>query len=126
MQAYLPHGAATKDAGIGAVLGAGAGLPFGLPWLGAAVGGFLGGMWGHSSDSFDERLKMWGVGPGASRPSGDKGGTNLTGVVLMDGEKVGALVTKQQVGAMSGAGQGAGTFDFVRASAPSDVSWAAP
>jgi hypothetical protein len=65
----------------------------------------------------------WG---NASRPSGDQGGGNLTGVVVMDGEKVGELVTKQQVGAMSGASQGAGTFDFVRASAPSDVSSARP
>jgi hypothetical protein len=59
-------------------------------------------------------------------PPPNAGSTNLTGNVLMDGQKVGELVTGHQVNSMSGAGQGAGTFDFVRASAPSDVSWAAP
>jgi hypothetical protein len=128
IDSHLPQNATATGAEKGALIGAGLGwkIPGVGPGIGAAVGGFLGGMWGHSSESFDERLKLWGVGPGASRPTSDKGSTNLTGNVLMDGQKVGELVTGHQVNSMSGAGQGAGTFDFVRASAPSDVSWAAP
>jgi hypothetical protein len=39
----------------------------------------------------------------------------------VDTKKVGEIVTGHLVNSMSGAGQGAGTFDFVRASAPSDM-----
>jgi hypothetical protein len=99
----------------------------GHPWSGAAAGAFFGGMWGHSSDSFDERLKMWGVtGHDASRPTSDKGGGETTSAVYMDGEKVGMQVQKQMVDGASRSMQGPAWFDPTMISTPMDVSTARP
>lgn len=59
-------------------------------------------------------------------PALGTGAKDMTGTVWMDGAKVGEIVTGHQVNAAAGAIQGPAYFDYARAGAANDSSWANP